>query len=79
MKIMGKAWMAVGLAVAMAGCGMGCHMAQHETAPTNTVVPAAAGSQVQEAVYTCPMHSEIREAKAGRCPKCGMDLVPAAK
>lgn len=25
-------------------------------------------------VYTCPMHSEIVQDKAGKCPKCGMDL-----
>ncbi len=27
--------------------------------------------------YTCPMHPEIRQDHPGRCPKCGMDLVPA--
>ena len=27
-------------------------------------------------VYTCPMHPEIRLDKPGRCPKCGMELVP---
>jgi hypothetical protein len=27
--------------------------------------------------YTCPMHPEVREDRAGKCPKCGMDLVPA--
>lgn len=26
--------------------------------------------------YTCPMHQEITEKKPGRCPKCGMKLVP---
>ena len=29
-----------------------------------------------EAWYTCPMHPEVRERTPGRCPKCGMDLVP---
>ena len=24
--------------------------------------------------WTCPMHPEIAEAKAGKCPKCGMNL-----
>ena len=24
--------------------------------------------------YTCPMHSEVRQAAPGRCPKCGMSL-----
>ena len=27
-------------------------------------------------VYTCSMHPEIRSADEGRCPKCGMNLVP---
>ncbi|MDE1870390.1 MAG: hypothetical protein KGH71_05430 [Candidatus Micrarchaeota archaeon] len=26
--------------------------------------------------YTCPMHPEIHSDKPGRCPKCGMNLVP---
>lgn len=25
--------------------------------------------------YTCPMHPEIRQAKPGQCPECGMKLV----
>jgi uncharacterized membrane protein YraQ (UPF0718 family) len=28
------------------------------------------------AMYTCPMHPEVRSTTPGRCPKCGMDLVP---
>jgi len=27
-------------------------------------------------VYLCPMHPEIRQTNPGKCPKCGMDLVP---
>ncbi len=26
--------------------------------------------------YTCPMHPEVRQAKPGSCPKCGMALEP---
>jgi hypothetical protein len=25
--------------------------------------------------YTCPMHSDVTSDKAGKCPKCGMNLV----
>jgi uncharacterized membrane protein YraQ (UPF0718 family) len=28
------------------------------------------------ATYTCPMHPEVRSSTPGRCPRCGMDLVP---
>lgn len=27
-------------------------------------------------IYICPMHQEIRQSGPGRCPKCGMALVP---
>ncbi len=26
-------------------------------------------------VYSCTMHHQVRENKAGQCPICGMDLV----
>ena len=29
------------------------------------------------AVYACPMHPEIIASWAGKCPKCGMKLIPA--
>ncbi|MEK9171636.1 MAG: heavy metal translocating P-type ATPase [Patescibacteria group bacterium] len=30
-------------------------------------------------IYACPMHPEIRRDRAGMCPECGMNLVPAKK
>ena len=27
-------------------------------------------------VYICPMHASVRQAQPGRCPTCGMNLVP---
>lgn len=27
-------------------------------------------------IYTCPMHPEIEQEMPGKCPKCGMKLVP---
>ena len=29
-----------------------------------------------QAIYTCPMHPEVRQAGPGSCPKCGMALEP---
>ncbi len=27
-------------------------------------------------VYFCPMHSDVLQPTSGKCPKCGMDLLP---
>lgn len=31
-----------------------------------------------DTIHTCPMHPQIRQPEMGRCPICGMELVPAA-
>ncbi len=44
-------------------------------------VYAAFGMEVQAATtaaaFTCPMHPEVKQTAAGKCPKCGMELVAA--
>ncbi len=30
--------------------------------------------EVQEAVYSCPMHPEVKSKEEGKCSKCGMEL-----
>ena len=42
-------------------------------APSAAPAPAPAAG----AVYTCPMHPEVRQDHPGDCPKCGMALEPA--
>ncbi len=42
------------------------------THPTAQPGPAAFGG----AVYTCPMHPEVRQIGPGACPHCGMALEP---
>jgi Cu(I)/Ag(I) efflux system membrane fusion protein len=39
---------------------------------------AATAAAAPGAIYTCPMHPQIRQPTPGRCPICGMELVPAA-
>ena len=38
--------------------------------------PAESSPAVTGAIYTCPMHPEIRQDHPGNCPKCGMTLEP---
>ena len=45
----------------------------HETAEPPPIVAAAGAARV---LYTCPMHPEIIQDHAGRCPICGMHLEP---
>lgn len=60
------------LAVGMAGLLMlplvGCRKAQNH---------AENIAEKTEQIWTCPMHPSIRSPKPGKCPICGMDLIPA--
>src|SRR4051794_11134574 len=29
--------------------------------------------------FSCPMHPEVKSKTPGKCPKCGMDLVPISR
>lgn len=39
---------------------------------------AGAEAPASGTIFTCPMHPQIRQPGAGRCPICGMELVPAS-
>ncbi len=60
-------------------CGAGCK-ARFIAAPLRytgtTAAPAAAAPAPPGAVYTCPMHPEVRQDTPGACPQCGMALEP---
>lgn len=43
-----------------------------------TLAPAALSARQAAELYTCPMHANVVEAKAGRCPLCRMALTPRA-
>ncbi len=36
-------------------------------------------AQTENDAYTCPMHTDIQQAKPGFCPECGMNLVRTKK
>lgn len=47
------------------------HAHHHHAAPPATAIPLPSG-----AIYTCPMHPEVRQVGPGSCPICGMALEP---
>ncbi len=62
-------------------CSAGCRTkfaANPERYPLTGAHLAAAVSApaVADAIYTCPMHPEVRQDHPGDCPKCGMALEP---
>lgn len=39
----------------------------------------ALANSEKQSIWTCSMHPQIRESKPGKCPLCGMDLIPLAE
>jgi Cu+-exporting ATPase len=58
-------------------CSAGCR-AKFAADPAKYLgpVPAPAAPAPTGAIYTCPMHPEVRQAGPGACPICGMALEP---
>lgn len=56
-------------------CSAGCR-AKFMNDPARYLAPAEPGPVVQGAIYTCPMHPEVRQEGPGTCPICGMALEP---
>lgn len=58
-------------------CSAGCRT-KFVAAPAQylTAVPRAAPQAVEGAIWTCPMHPEIRRDGPDSCPICGMALEP---
>src|SRR5262249_12265476 len=58
-------------------CCAGCR-AKFEADPAKYLAPAPrpATPAPADAIYTCPMHPEVRQVGPGSCPICGMALEP---
>jgi Cu+-exporting ATPase len=60
-------------------CAPGC-LAKFQADPVRFLHPqpaALSSSGDMDAIYTCPMHPEVRQQGPGACPVCGMALEPA--
>jgi len=54
-----------------------CHLQAAAAAAKDQAAPDAETAQADaKKVWTCPRHPEVRQVTTGKCPKCGMDLVP---
>src|SRR3990167_4180807 len=47
-----------------------------EQPPTEQISPTHPPTTAPPTSYVCPMHSEVVQSSLGRCPECGMRLVP---
>ena len=56
-------------------CSVGCRT-KFIADPTKFLEPQPAKPVVEGAIYTCPMHPQIRQIGPGSCPICGMALEP---
>ena len=56
-------------------CSAGCKT-KFTADPQKYLGPRKAAPVIEGAIYTCPMHPEIRQKGPGACPICGMALEP---
>ncbi len=66
--------LAAGMVAAVVVSGPGC--SRPGGTPTAGEKPAA--EKIIE-YWTCAMHPSVRSDKPGKCPICGMDLIPVEK
>lgn len=48
----------------------------HGNAGNNNDQPVSAADTLKNVKYTCTMHPQVIRDKPGKCPICGMKLVP---
>jgi len=53
-----------------------CHSAAAHACHSSATHKPAPAAAVEGAIYTCPMHPQIRRTAPGSCPICGMALEP---
>jgi Cu+-exporting ATPase len=58
-------------------CGAGCRT-KFAADPDKYLHKTAAAPVLEDAIYTCPMHPQVRQIGPGSCPICGMALEPEA-
>ena len=63
--------LAVGSIITFAACS-------NQTAKSDAKPATADSTKILAGKYKCPMCTDVVQDSAGKCPKCGMDLVLAS-
>ena len=79
----GKFWLAQAVVLLGVGAFVGISLGGHSMPDASPGPDPHAGHQTNApeapALWTCSMHPQIRRDRPGKCPICGMDLVPVKK
>jgi len=77
----GKLLVAQAIALLVLGYALASMVAGPGEARPSKTAAAGEAAQADEgpSVWTCSMHPQIRQPGPGKCPICGMDLIPVAK
>jgi len=70
----------LGLSAIVFAAVLGLTACQSGEQPATQTEAEQAGMQAgdeEATTYTCPMHPEVVSDEPGKCPECGMNLVPA--
>ena len=73
-----KLWAGQALAFVALGFAMAWGMRGAPEQSPSSAVTAASKKSAGPSLWTCSMHPQIRSTSPGKCPICGMDLVPVA-
>ena len=60
-------------------CGCQMEAKQYEYKMSDKLSHEKHDHDEAKTIYTCPMHPEVRKTEPGKCPGCGMDLIPEKK
>jgi len=74
-KMSKQQWIIVGV-IFLVGIFIGWLLAPSPSAQEGSVADSDTAAAAQGQVWTCSMHPQIRQNEPGKCPICGMDLIP---
>ncbi len=74
-----KKTLIIGSAALVIGLGLGWVFFGGTSSKTSEQTEIAEHDHEGETIWTCSMHPQIRMDKPGKCPICGMELIPLAE